>query len=161
FKRYIERFNLEGTEEKQENIEKTYSVKEIINKNEIQKLISDVEKEQKMIFEIFSQPNDSIEKIIKEKITAICIYLDSVKTVYYINLTKEKDIQELKQIFEDNNIGKVGIHLSKTYILLKQENIKLNNLKFDAKIAGYLLNSNNNKLTLENIAEEQLGIDIS
>ncbi len=161
FKRYIERFNLEGTEEKQENIEKTYSVKEIINKNEIQKLISDVEKEQKMIFEIFSQPNDSIEKIIKEKITAICIYLDSVKTVYYINLSKENDIQDLKQIFEDNNIGKVGIHLSKTYILLKQENIKLNNLKFDAKIAGYLLNSNNNKLTLENIAEEQLGIDIS
>ena len=169
FKRYIERFKLEEeqNQEKEEQIElnEMYNIKEVTNKTEMKELIEKIEQTKKMIFEIATTKDDNIEKIIKEKITAICIYINNKENqkpdIYYINLTLENNIQDLKQILENTKIEKIGIHLSKIYILLKQEQIKMNNLKFDAKISAYLLNSNNNKLTIEDIAEEQLGIDIN
>ncbi len=158
FKRYIERFGLEGdgTQEKSESksIEESYVIKE----NEIQEAIEKIKETNKMIFEIMTAQDDKPEKIIKEKITAISIYIDPV--IYIIDLEKNHTIQELKEMLEDTNIKKVGIHLSKTYILLKQEGIKINGLNFDAKIAQYLLNPTNNKLSLEDIAENELGINL-
>ncbi len=158
FKRYIERFNLENGENenrlevKPKTIEEIYQIKE----NQIQEAIEQIKNTNKIIFEIETVPNDAPEKIIKEQITAISIYID--QTVYIIDLKQKNNIQELKEVFENKNIQKVGIHLSKTYILLKQEGIKINGLSFDAKIAAYLLNPTNNKLKLEEIAEDELGI---
>ncbi len=60
-----------------------------------------------------------LPKIINEKITAICIYIDKV---YYI-LVKEDTLEELKEVFEDVSIKKVSI-FSKSYIILKQKGIK-------------------------------------
>ncbi len=167
FKRYIERFNLEpnveGNEEKEnKKLEELYEIKE----ENIEEVIKQVKKSKKMIFEISTKKDENLEKIIKEKITSISLYIPSNKegkiegTSYYINLENE-NIQKLKEIFENKEIEKIGIHLSKTYILLKQEGIKLNNLKFDAKIASYLLNPANNKLEIENIVEQELEIEIN
>ena len=191
FKRYIERFDLENATETGKNIdgkaqnkgiESLYEIKE----GELKEAIKQVKEAGSMIFDIATEKDESPEKIIKEKITAISIcpkrdddFGNQISqkepsqegqnvtkstthfgTCYYIPLKEKGQIQELKEIFENENIEKIGIHLSKTYILLKQEGIKLNNLKFDAKIASYLLNSTNNKLTLEDMAEEQLGMTI-
>ncbi len=157
FKRYIERFQLESieesaTQETHKTIEELYKVKE----NEIGEALEQIKKTNKMIFEIRTTQDNQPEKIIKEKITDIGIYLEPY--VYTIDFRKNYSIQELKEVFENKNIQKVGIHLSKTYILLKQEGIKINGLKFDAKIAEYLLNPTNNKLELENISENELGM---
>ena len=184
FKRYIERFDLErqGLDEQKNNIESLYEIKD----GELEEAIKQVKEAGSMVFDITTEKDEQPEKIIKEKITAISIcpkrdgaFWDKMSqkapspvgqnvpkstvpfgTCYYISLREKGQIQELKEIFENKNIEKIGIHLSKTYILLKQEGIKLNNLKFDAKIASYLLNSTNNKLTLEDMAEEQLGMSI-
>ncbi len=155
FKRYIEKFNLEGEESTQlEEKQETYQIKE----DEVEEAISNIKLENKMIFEIETNKDDSPEKIIKEKITSIGIYAE--KQVYIVDLSKNHKIQEFQEVLENINIKKVGTHLSKTYILLKQEGIKLNGLDFDAKIAQYLLNPTNNKLTLNDIAETELGINI-
>ena len=58
-----------------------------------------------------------LPKIINEKITAICIYIDKV---YYI-LVKEDTLEELKEVFEDVSIKKVSMDFSKSYIILKQK----------------------------------------
>ena len=168
FKRYIERFDLEkekaeNSNEQKDKLETMYNLIEIKQKDDIKKLLSQIEKNKKLIFEIQTAKDEKLEKIIKEKITAISILIENEgkkADSYYIDLIKEHNIQELKQILENKEIQKVGIHLSKIYILLKQEGIKINNLTFDAKIAAYLLNSNNNKLTIEDIAEQELGINI-
>ena len=47
-------------------------------------------------------------------------------------------MNELKEIFEDKEILKIGIDLGRAYILLKQENIDLQGIKYDISIAGYI-----------------------
>lgn len=162
FKRYIDRFNLQGedgiqTTEKNKKIEDLYK---IINKSteEIKKII---EEQKEMIFYINTERDENQEKIIKEKIIGIGIFNRQVNEAYYISLKEDKQIQDLKEIFESEEISKIGIDLSKTYILLKQEGIKLKGIKFDSSIAAYILNPTNNKLKIENLAEEYLDIDVN
>ncbi len=175
FKRYIERFNLEDDDV--ENSERKASINELYTTEECRNLknvIKEIKKDKKMLFLMAEQKNinNKIEKenvsdeksdnekmlpkIINEKITAICIYIDKV---YYI-LVKEDTLEELKEVFEDVSIKKVSMDFSKSYIILKQKGIKINNLGFDAKIAAYLLNPTNNRLSLNDIIEQQLDINI-
>ena len=166
FKRYIERFNLGNNEKKEEiNLENLYEIKE----ENIENIIEKINKTKKMTFEISTKKDENPEKIIKEKITSISIYIKNENKQnknnqegisYYIDLEKE-NIEKLKEIFENNEIEKIGNNLSKTYILLNQEGIKLNNLNFDAKIAKYLLDPTNKKLKLEEIIEEELELEIN
>ena len=163
FKRYIERFNLNGEEIKSENvkslkekIEEEYTVKEKTIE-EIKKLL---EQQKEMIFYMLTKLDETQEKIIKEKIAGIGIFNKIEKEAYYIEL-KEGEIQELKDIFENKEILKIGIDLCRTYILLKQEGINLEGINFDVSIAAYILNPTNNKLKIENLAENFLDIDVN
>ncbi len=185
FKRYIERFDLSNNINEKEievrgndgqdnleeegKLERLYEIIEIQEKVEdknnldkkiaLEEIIEIINRNKEMTFTIHTEIDNNLEKIIKEKITAISICTDDNKKVYYMNFNNEQMIQMFKQVMEDNEISKKSIHLSKTYILLKQEGIKLNNLAFDAKIAAYLLNSTNNKLNIEDIAAEHLEIE--
>ena len=47
------------------------------------------------------------------------------------------------------------------YILLKEQDIELNNLHFDVEVAGYLLDSSIGKYSLESLAEKYLKIDLN
>jgi len=124
--------------------------------------IKDILKEQKeMIFYINTSSDENQENIIKEKIVGIGIFNKKYNEAYYINLLKNDQIQTLKEIFENEKISKIGIDLSKTYILLKQEGIHLKGIKFDSNIAAYILNPTNNKLKIENLSEQYLDIDIN
>ena len=95
----------------------------------------------KYIFTLFN----SFKKQILKLLLVMQIFI-------YINLLKNDQIQTLKEIFENEKISKIGIDLSKTYILLKQEGIHLKGIKFDSNIAAYILNPTNNKLKIENLA---------
>ena len=64
------------------------------------------------------------------------------------------------QLFEDKKILKIGYKQKKDYILLKQIGIIPQNLMFDIEIAGYLLNSNINKYSIEYLASEYLNLDM-
>ena len=163
FKRYIERFNLDGEVQVEKNDNQIANEYKIIDKtiDDIRKII----KEQKeIIFYFDTNKDEAPEKIIKENISNIGIYNKANNETYNINLqidTNKQILNVLKEIFEDKEIAKIGIDLGRAYILLKQENIDLKGIKYDISIAGYILNPTNSKFDIENLAEEYLNININ
>ena len=163
FKRYIDRFNL-LEESKNGNIENEHKeIKELykVEKKSIQDIKNILIEQKEMIFYIDTDKDENQEKIIKEKIIGIGNFNPKSNESYYINLNNKEDIQNLKDIFENKEILKIGIDIGKIYILLKQEQINLKGIKFDCSIAAYILNSTNNKLKIENLAEQYLEIDVN
>lgn len=201
FKRYIERFDLEGegtelTKAKistEDKLKKEYSEKYI----SIEQLKEIINKQNKIIFYCLTEKDDNPEKIIKEKIVGISVFNEELKESYYLdisdnnsNIAENKDsknienvknneyiednkntgniennkyivgIQSLKEIFENEKISKIGIGLSKIYILLMQEGIELKGIKFDCEIAAYILNPTNNNIKLDDLIEQYMEIDV-
>ena len=163
FKRYIERFNLA---EVNGNIEQAKSLKERLKEEygtqekTVEEIKSVIKKQKEMNFYILTQKDENQEKIIKEKISGISIFDKNSREAYYTNLNGDK-IQVLKEVFEDETISKVGIELSKIYILLMQEGIELKGIKYDISIAGYVLDPSDNKLKIDNLIEKYLDIDVN
>ena len=163
FKRYIERFKLDQTNNEKGETENKQNIEELFNIVTIptKEIIEIIKKQNKIIFNIITQKDNQEDKIIKEKIEAISIYNKEKNEVYTINFENEKDIQEFKEILEDEKIKKISNHLSQIYILLKQQEINLKGIEYDAKIAGYILNPTDNKLKLNDLIEQYLEIDIN
>ena len=163
FKRYIDRFNLQNEAGKgdnfseENNIESQYKVVE----KSIEEIKTIIEKQGKMIFYIETEKVNDEDKIIKEKITRISIFNSSENEAYYIDIKNVGKIQELKEIFENDKILKIGIDLGRVYILLRQEGIDFKGINYDASIAAYILNPTNNKLKLTDLAEQYLEIDVN
>ena len=163
FKRYIDRFNLQNEAGKgdnfseENNIESQYKVVE----KSIEEIKIIIEKQGKMIFYIETEKVNDEDKIIKEKITGISIFNSSENEAYYIDIKNGEKIQELKEIFENDKILKIGIDLGRVYILLRQEGIGFKGINYDASIAAYILNPTNNKLKLIDLAEQYLEIDVN
>ena len=163
FKRYIDRFNLQNEAGKvdnfseENNIENPYKVVE----KSIEEIKTIIEKQGKMIFYIETEKVNDEDKIIKEKITGISIFNSSGNEAYYIDIKNGEKIQELKEIFENDKILKIGIDLGRVYILLRQEGIDFKGINYDASIAAYILNPTNNKLKLNDLAEQYLEIDVN
>lgn len=163
FKRYIDRFNLQNEAGKgdnfseENNIENQYKVVE----KSIEEIKTIIEKQGKMIFYIETEKVNDEDKIIKEKITGISIFNSSENEAYYIDIKNGEKIQELKEIFENDKILKIGIDLGRVYILLRQEGIDFKGINYDASIAAYILNPTNNKLKLTDLAEQYLEIDVN
>ena len=155
FNRYIDRFSLRG-----EGIKKEENKKELKKvdktKEEIIKLLNE---QKEMIFFLGTKKDEVVKKIIKEKISDISIYNEKEEEVYYLKI--ENDIQDFKDIFENKEIKKIGINLTKIYILLKQENIDLEGIDYDISIAAYILNPTNNKLEIEELINQYLDLDIN
>ena len=163
FKRYIDRFNLQNEAGKgdnfseENNIESQYKVVE----KSIEEIKTIIEKQGKMIFYIETEKVNDEDKIIKEKITGISIFNSSENEAYYIDIKNVGKIQELKEIFENDKILKIGVDLGRVYILLRQEKIDFKGINYDASIAAYILNPTNNKLKLTDLAEQYLEIDVN
>lgn len=156
FNRYIDRFSLRG-----ENEEKILEKSELqIEDISIEKMIELINQEKQMVFYFGTEEDTQENKIIQEKITSMSVYLPNTKKAYYFSFTEENNIQGFKNILEDKEIKKIGINLTKSYILLKQRDITLSGIYYDISIAGYILNPTNNKLQLENLAMEYLEIDL-
>lgn len=124
-----------------------------------------------------SQINTEIEheKIVDEtKLAELKQQIQENKVMYYY-LTEEKfiiyspktnkcfsieNIQDFKDIFEDKNILKCSYKQKEEFIILWNKGIEAKNLMFDIAIAGYILNSNINKYTIEYLANEYINFDI-
>ena len=158
FKRYIERFNLESNDNSIKNNLEQEKYK-IVDKT-IDEVIKIITNQGKMIFYIDTKKDDNESKIIKEKISSISVYNEEEKEVYYFNL-KNDDIKLFQNVFENETIKKKSIDLTKIYILLKQEEIRIKGMEYDVGIAAYILNSTNNKINIENLINEYLDIDIN
>ena len=156
FNRYIERFGLNG--EPKKNID----VKEIlkIENKSSDEIIKFIKEKNQMIFDLITEKDEKDEKIIKEKIVLLAVYNKEKEEAYYLEI-KNENLDEIKEIFEDENIIKIGTHLAKIYILLKQVGITIKGIKYDAKIAAYILNPTNNKLDIQSLAMQYLELDIN
>ena len=130
---------------------------EITYKSKLVNLIKEIQQEKIMyyMFEKIDSAND--ELIIKKKINAISIYSKAQNKVYYIVANNKLD--NLKELFEDDQIQKCSYELKEDIILLKQIGIESQNMSFDIKIAAYILNSATNQYDIKNLTEEYLGIN--
>ena len=157
FNRYIERFSL-----REENVSRKEEVKDLYKRvdKEIKEIVELVKEQKQMIFYLESQEDSDSEKIIKEKIKAISIYNPKYNESYYLNIKDEKNMEEYKEILENEEIKKVSINLSNVYILLKQVGIELKGIEYDVAIASYILNPTNNKFEIEKLIEQYLEINI-
>lgn len=163
FKRYIDRFNLQNEAGKGDNFSEENNIGnqyKVVEKS-IEEIKTIIEKQGKMIFYIETEKVNDEDKIIKEKITGISIFNSSENEAYYIDIKNVEKIQELKEIFENDKILKIGIDLGRVYILLRQEEIDFKGINYDASIAAYILNPTNNKLKLIDLAEQYLEIDVN
>ncbi len=154
FNRFIERFNLKTEKNINKNISNLFEIKTIKEESDIETLIQKIEQEQKLYYILGIENVNDENLIIKKKIKSIYIYYD--KTIYEI----KNNILYFKQIFENEKIKKYGYHLNENIVLLKQENIILRGIEFDAEIAGYVLNPSNGKYKLDDLAKQYLNIDI-
>ena len=152
FSRFIERFDLEKDIEVKE-VEEIFEVKKLTDIKEIEAILENVKNEFVYKFEIV----DSNDSIIKQKIKNISVYIESENTVYSFGFDLAKEL--LKNIFENENILKIGYKIKIDYILLKENNIEPKNLMADVKIAGHLLNSATNQYGLDVLAKQYLDID--
>ena len=157
FNRYIERFHLTG--EKNDSQEENYKIEFKMVEKSIEEVIDIIKKQKIMIFYLQTEADESPENIIKEKITGMSLYNTQTQEAYYIKLEQE-EIVKLKEIFEDAEIKKTSINLTKIYILLKQAGITLDGIENDISIGAYILNPTNNKLDLKNLAMQYLELDI-
>ena len=150
--RFIERFGLE----KQQVESQTLDIQcEEITEENILTLQKEIEDSKKIYYYIIEKQEEGYG-ILNKAIEGITIYSEKEDKVYLV-----KDMTKLKNIFENKDIVKIGYKQKKDYILLKQIGIQTKNLMFDIEIAGYLLNSNINKYSLEYLAEEYLKLDVT
>ena len=163
FKKYIERFNLDGATSSKDNkkdLEHLFKINSEISIKDVEEKLG---KLKKLVFYLGLEENQNKEDIIKQEIISISIYNFEEKEVYYI---KRKCIENefdefLKRIFENETIEKFGFELGRVYILLKQKGINVQNLKYDISVASYILDPTEGKYLIDNLMEKYLELNIS
>ncbi len=152
FNRFLERFELDKSEPQ----EKTQAIEvecEELLENQIDQLLQEIDETKKMCYYIIEKEKQG-EGILNAVIEGITMYSEKDNKAYLI-----KNIETLKPIFENKEILKISYKQKRDYILLKQIGIEPHNLMFDVEIAGYLLNSNISKYTIEYLSEEYLKVN--
>ena len=160
FKRYIQKFNLEDEDNNDVNSKNVENQKELFTINEKMGIIdvqNTINRNKKCIYFFGTEKDDSIEKILKQKVKSISIFDEEKLEVYYI---KNPDVQFLKNIFENEEIEKFGFEMNYTYILLKELGITPRNIKFDVSVAAYILNPTDGKYPIDKLAEDYLDLNI-
>ncbi len=158
FKRFIERFDLENSGTVVDTkIDKKdlFEIEKIETKVSLENILRII-RENKIIYYFFETVKDEDCYPIAKRIVSIKITIDN--KIYSVDF--KEFIDELKEIFEDENVLKCGYELKLDYILLKQVKIEPKNMMFDIKIAGHLLNSNSNQYSLKELSMQYLEMDI-
>lgn len=156
FNRFIERFNLKEGEVPKQDLKDLFEIKETT----LEEMAKAIENQKEMIYYFGTKQDENQEKIIKEKISNIAIYNANENMSIYAQIEDEKDILKLKEILENEQIKKIGINLSRDYILLKQQGITLAGIDYDIGIASYILDPTENKITLKKLAAKFIDLDI-
>ena len=146
FNRFIDRFalqdNVGGTSLGESQINTEIEHEKIVDKTKLAELKQEIQENKAMYY-----------------------YLTEEKFIIYSPKTNKcfsiENIQDFKDIFEDKNILKCSYKQKEEFIILWNKGIEAKNLMFDIAIAGYILNSNINKYTIEYLANEYINFDIA
>lgn len=162
-KTFIERFNLKSHVFDNNDVDNEHLVQiedlkdiEITTTNQIVELVENIKKEGRLVY-YFSDK----ERYLFDDIDIFSFYVN--KTVYNIkkeHLSTDDFEKYFKDIFENNNIQKIGYDLKKDYIMLKGIDIQLNNIFFDILIAKYLVDSSNKQYSIKDMLLEYFDISM-
>ena len=161
FKRYIERFNLENenvVSNTQTDLSNLFIIKQDATISEVEEFLN---KQNKMVFYLGLEDDLNPELIIKSKITSISIFNSEKNEAYFIKSTEAGFFEFIKRIFENEKIEKFGYELSNVYILLKQKNITIQNMKYDIAVAAYIIDPSVGKYPIDGLIEQYLNINTS
>ena len=156
FHRYIERFEL-GNSETQASHETTFETIQLKDIEKVKAIIDEVKQDKRLIYTV--ETIDDSTSLLGKKIEAIAIFQAQKNTACYIKLDG-KTIPIIKEVMEDTTISKIGYQLKEDYILWKEQQLALQGIGYDVKIAAYLLNPAENKYRLDRLAMEYLQMDI-
>jgi len=78
-----------------------------------------------------------------------------------IYVLKNANIETLKNIFENEDILKIGINFKELYIQLNTYGINPRGLYFDIGLAEYIIDANRGEYSLVRIAQERLNVDLN
>ena len=101
-----------------------------IEEADIKKILEVAKESKELIYYFEKEKMQTNGLIINESIKSISIYDRKANTVYYSKI----DVTTLKNLFEDSQVEKASYKVKTDYILLKQEGIGYNNIKYDAEI---------------------------
>lgn len=165
FKSLISRLpKSEGKEqEERKHLEKT-NYKLVRNKKELSSLISKLGKSKRIAIDTETTSKDQIDA----KLVGISFSVKEGEAFYIpvaheekTKLEKSYVINELKQIVENENIGKIGHNIKYDYVVLKKEGLEIKNILFDTMIAAYLESPNLRAQKLSDLAFSELGIKMT
>ena len=152
FNRFIERFNLD----KEINAKKEAIKINVIEKS-IDELVSFID--ENLVFYLETTSSNDESRIIKKDILGIGIY-EKNGNIIYTKLNGKEDILKLKNVMENKSINKISYNIKEDYVLLKEYEINMQGIKYDADIAVYILNPTNTKHNIKDIASQYLDIDL-
>lgn len=155
FKKFVEKY-FSGNDDVV--VETNNDLKDEILKCVIQDIIKyeDLKIDNKLIYYFDKEIDDDENKIIKKKIIGLSVIQSDGSAVYV-----DPTFEQLKTLFEDENIEKIGYDISEDYVMLKELGITMKNIKYDIEVAGYDIDPSNVKHSLADIAMQFLDIDIS
>ena len=158
FNKYVEKFNLENSDTVEEkDAGDLFEYEELEDNAKIIEVLNTLKEEKELIYSFEIKDKADSGLIIKATIEYVSVYDKKAGKVYSFKFNKDL----VKDIFENNEVLKVGHRIKKDYILLNQYGIKAQNMMYDAKIAAYIINSTSNAYSLEEIARQYLDLDIT
>lgn len=125
--------DLSGREEEQESVK----IVEIVDAKAIEDIKKKIYEESKVYFKIFSKDGNLLNK----NIFKIYISTDDAN-IYSVNEDMiDVFLLELRDVFEDEDIEKIGYEIKNDYLALRPYGINLSNIAFDISIAEYIIDS--------------------
>lgn len=132
----------------------------LVNDNkEFNNIINNIKKDKKFGFKIiYSGPNP-----LKDEIIGICIK-PKESSSYYINCENNNILDSFKdsfkEIFESEDIEKIGHNIKKDIIGLFRLDINISDISFDSMIGQYLINPSQTDYSIHELAKEYFDIFI-
>lgn len=80
--------------------------------------------------------------------------MTSEDRIYYIEENLKTALSDLKSVFEDDNIEKIGHNIKDEIIMLNKHDISLNGISFDTMIARYLLEPSEASYNIDRLVYE-------
>ncbi|MGQ9617878.1 MAG: DNA polymerase I [Candidatus Aminicenantia bacterium] len=145
---------------KVESFEKDYRA--ILEEDELLRLVSEIKNKKRVSVDVETNTKSHVGAEIVgvsfsvEHNRAYYLPLKHVYSGAPEQIEKEKALKIIKDILEDDSIGKVGHNIKFDYIVFKENGIKIKNIVDDSMILSYLLDPNRRSHSLDELAMDYL-----
>lgn len=124
----------------------------LVTEKELKEFISELKKQKEFCFDTETTGLDPFQA----ELLGISFSWEKNKGYYLPTTTVNKGLSELKKIFKDEKVKKIGQNLKYDLEILEQSDFEVNGIYFDTMIASYLLNPGN-RHSLDTLAFTELG----